>query len=232
MRTMKIEKHLVFADEIANVHHLQVSEGLSYQSERDGIRAIGPLYIKGEYETKDGDKQPFEEVLEMDVLAPNEKLGEDSFALRIEEFEASPREGGIDVTIYLSIHGLKEAPSKDKEAQAPINVPIREAKPTYVQETPIPEVKEVQEQKKNDELVDEEPTVELEGFEDLFEDANTTYTSYRMVVAKAQDSYGSIAQRYDVKEDALREANHNKDIQPKTLVILPFVGQNEKEKHM
>ena len=40
---------------------------------------------------------------------------------------------------------------------------------------------------------------------------------------EGNDSYGTIAQRYDVKEDALRLANNNKEVNERTLVILPSV---------
>ena len=63
----------------------------------------------------------------------------------------------------------------------------------------------------------------MSEFEDLFEDDETTYTSYRMVVARGNDSYGTIAQRYDVTEEALRCVNNNKDVTERTLIILPSV---------
>ena len=50
---------------------------------------------------------------------------------------------------------------------------------------------------------------------------DSTYTSYRMIVAKPNDTYASIANRYEVKEADLRACNHNKTIEAKTLVILP-----------
>lgn len=56
----------------------------------------------------------------------------------------------------------------------------------------------------------------------FFADAESTYTSYRLVVAKPNDTYTGIANRYDVDESALRECNKNKEILPKTLVLLPF----------
>lgn len=69
----------------------------------------------------------------------------------------------------------------------------------------------------------EEQDAAMSEFEDLFEDDETTYTSYRMVVARGNDSYGTIAQRYDVTEEALRCVNNNKDVTERTLIILPSV---------
>ena len=50
MKTMKIEKQLLFADSVKQVMKLQVRDGLQYQMEEDVKRAIGPLFIKGQYE--------------------------------------------------------------------------------------------------------------------------------------------------------------------------------------
>ena len=43
MKTMKIEKHLFYADEIKRLHTLQAKEQLQYDQDEDGIRATGPL---------------------------------------------------------------------------------------------------------------------------------------------------------------------------------------------
>ena len=45
-------------------------------------RAIGPLFIKGQYEGMDGSIQNFQEVLDMDIMAPSEKLGNGEFLFR------------------------------------------------------------------------------------------------------------------------------------------------------
>ena len=60
-----------------------------------------------------------------------------------------------------------------------------------------------------------------ESFEDLLEDDNSTLTTYRFVVARKNDTYAAIAQRYAVAEADLREVNHHKEIPYKTLVLLP-----------
>ena len=42
-----------------------------------------------------------------------------------------------------------------------------------------------------------------------------------MVVAKIDDTYDTIAQRYNVDVSKLRTYNHDKEIVPKSLLILP-----------
>ena len=68
---------------------------------------------------------------------------------------------------------------------------------------------------------DEEADVLSDTFEDLFEDDATPYTTCRLAVARAQDTYASIAARYHVDEVALRACNHERALQEKTLVLLP-----------
>ncbi|MEG2685402.1 MAG: LysM peptidoglycan-binding domain-containing protein, partial [Erysipelotrichaceae bacterium] len=63
---------------------------------------------------------------------------------------------------------------------------------------------------------------EIDDFEDLFEDTNSVYTSYKLVVAKQDDSYETIASRYNINIEDLKSMNHNKVITPKMLVLLPF----------
>lgn len=230
MKKMKIEKQLIFADHVQLVTSLGVSEGLTYKHEDDGIRAMGPLFIKGEYRGDHG-LESFSETLEMDVLAPNEKLGVESFYLHIEEYEAIPDEDGITIYITLSIHGLKEDQSNQVEA---ISVPTYEPLdipplPTPAYEKPVMKAEPKKESKTKKTLKEVEPVEEaviartaIDDFDDLFEDAESVYTSYRIVVAKVNDTYSGIANRYDVDEVALRDTNKNKDIIAKTLVILPF----------
>lgn len=218
MKTMKIEKHLFYTDEIKQLIQLDVHEQLQYAHEEDGVRATGPLHIQGTYETQDGRHIPFREELQMDVLAPAEKLGDTPFALHVESFEGTPDEDGIQVMVLMNIVGLKEEQKAGMVAPKAIELPVTEevAKP-------IIEPEPIQAQATEEVQIatqEQEPTA-VDEFEDLFEDADTTYTSYRMIVAKPNDTYASIANRYEVKEADLRTCNHNKQIDAKTLVILP-----------
>ncbi|MCH4284497.1 MULTISPECIES: stage VI sporulation protein D [Bacillota] len=250
MKTMKIEKQLLFADSVKQVMKLQVRDGLQYQMEEDGKRAIGPLFIKGQYEGMDGSIQNFQEVLDMDIMAPSEKLGNGEFFIQIEDYEGIPENDSIHLYITMRIHGLKEdqkdvqgeVSKKDINSHQETNanvilqqpvVPkqpeIEEIKPEPTAIEPVEEAVSKTETMEDKEIAEEEESQEdaapitdtFDEFEDLFEDADTTYTSYRMIVAQEQDTYASIAKRYDVDEAALRSNNHDKEIHHKTLVILP-----------
>lgn len=219
MKTMKIEKHLLFANVIQAVKQLEVKDGLTYQHEMEGIRAIGPLYIQGEYVTSEGKQESFQEVLDMDVLAPNAKLTQEPFYLKVEEYQGVVDHEGVCVYITLSIYGIGDN-ANTEVIQAPVDVPepmieqpVQQSE-GYKEETVMAVESDTEDEIKQQNIDDAE-------FEDLFEDADTTYTSYRMVVARGNDTYDSIAQRYQVEVSQLRDMNHNKDVYAKTLVILP-----------
>ncbi len=192
MKTMKVEKQFEYEDKIKQIIQIKADTELQYVKEDKGIRAIGPLLIKGTYVTNDNKNVEFQEVLQMDVLAPTEKLCSDNFSLHVGNCHAELIDHGIFVTIMMDVNGLIEEEVKKNDAKVEM---IEEAKQKEYEK--------------------------VEEFEDVFEDANTTYTSYRMIVAKKGDTYASIAQRYGVEESLLRECNHEKDIQAKSLIILP-----------
>lgn len=66
-----------------------------------------------------------------------------------------------------------------------------------------------------------EPEADFESIEDLFDDADNVYTSCCLVVAKGDDTYETIASRYQVDANELRNVNKNKGIEPKMLIMLP-----------
>lgn len=233
MKKMKIEKQLIFADHVKRLLSLQVQEGLTYRHEEEGIRAIGPLYIKGEYEGDDGVER-FQETLEMDVLAPKDKLAGDDFRLSIGQYHGKEQEDSIQIMVSLDIHGLKEDKEKDKAVDTTAIPDMTHAQSAIA---PTSSFKAKEEQKENHiDMQSEESTSEsvkadhdtavsqpvIDSFDDLFADAQSTYTSYRIIVAKPNDTYTAIANRYEVDEEALRNTNQNKEILAKTLVILPF----------
>lgn len=244
MKKMKIEKQLLFADRVKEVTQLQVRDGLSYHREQEGIRAIGPLYIEGVYVNEEGEKQQFQETLEMDVLAPSHKLSGDDFHLSVDTFEAKPSEDGITTVIMMEIQGLVEdggEQQKREETRVPVQEPIpqeiempKEEEAVTAVPVPIPQpqhsvsaIEQIPAPAVVVEDGEEQPVEHQEDdaaeLEDLFEDDGTTYTSYRMIVARANDTYATIAQRYEVSEPDLMRANHDKEISEKSLIILPPV---------
>ncbi len=197
MRTMKIEKELLFPNQVKENMKLNVENSLTYHKETDGIRALGALYIQGAYRDEQDIVHEYNEALDMDILAPRHKLSEHDFLLDIQNYQAEVTTEGILLNIEMGIYGLIEQDVSQSEEE---NVMPEERKTADREDTQEPQ--ETQ-------------------FEDLFEDDEATFTSYRMVVARESDTYSTIARRYDVKEDELRNINHHKEVIPKSLLILP-----------
>lgn len=241
MKKMKIEKQLIFADHVKRIVSLQVQENLTYRHEDDGVRAMGPLFIKGQYEGEDG-VENFQETLEMDVLAPNDKLSGAKFQLQVGDYQGIVHDDSIQVMITMDIQGLKEDQhneSKQPPRSIPIEEPVKERAIPEMRQEVIEQIKKTEPARpKNFEVIHATPQIEeemeqiseeepnehrqVDDFDELFSDTESTYTSYRIIVAKPNDTYAAIASRYDVDENALRATNKNKEILSKTLVILPF----------
>ncbi len=199
MRTMKIEKELLFPNQVKENVELHVQSDLTYHKEIEGVRALGELHIQGAYRDEYHNIQEYRETLDMDILAPNHKLSEENFQLDIQNYQAHVKSDGILLDIEIGIYGLLE-----KEIEY-----VEEIRNTHQAEV-------VKEQEAEEHEIEEETQ-----FEDLFEDDEATFTSYRMVVAKESDTYSAIAHRYDVKEDELRTINNHKEVIAKSLLILP-----------
>lgn len=67
----------------------------------------------------------------------------------------------------------------------------------------------------------EDDDLDLMGLEDLFEENENLYTNTRLIVAKHDDTYESIAERFSVDVDELRKANHDVQIKPKLCILIP-----------
>ncbi|MEG2685356.1 MAG: stage VI sporulation protein D, partial [Erysipelotrichaceae bacterium] len=70
MKKMQIEKYIQFDDVVDEIISINLSEDFSYSEEPIGLKATGPLYIKGSYLSNE-QTIDFEETLQLDVLAPN-----------------------------------------------------------------------------------------------------------------------------------------------------------------
>ncbi|WP_075878058.1 LysM peptidoglycan-binding domain-containing protein [Merdibacter massiliensis] len=194
MKIVKIEKQLTLPHNIKELQEVSIQEGLQYKRENEGIRAIGPLYVLGSYEDEQGNDQSIKELIDMDVFAPKEKLSGEDFMISIGQVLPAADQNMLSLEIELQIAGLKEEQEEET---------IKESEQTES---------------------DSEDAMSIldDCFEDLFEEEATSYTTCRLVVAKANDTYASIAKRYDVDEKKLQSCNHDREIIEKTLVVLPL----------
>ena len=72
-----------------------------------------------------------------------------------------------------------------------------------------------------DQMTYEDEELDLMGLEDLFEENENLYTNCTLIIAKENDSYDTIAQRFNVTVDELRRANNDIHIKPKQCILIP-----------
>ena len=210
MKEMNIEKRILKGLAIDGVIDVEAKTELDYRRESGGMRAVGPVIISGHCRVEN-EVRSFSETLELDVLAPRIKLSNsEPFTIEVLKVKGVA-DDGILLMLDLGIHGIEDnktetlPPALDELAEKPVPV---QAEPTVqaVDET-APAA--------------EEAEADFESIEDLFDDADNVYTRCSLGDAKADDTYGTIAGRYQVDVNELRNVNKNKGIEPKMLIMLP-----------
>lgn len=207
MKEMNIEKRILKGLAIDGVIDIEAKTELDYRRESGGLRAVGPVIISGHCRIE-SEVRSFTETLELDVLAPRIKLSsKEPFSIEVLRVKGVA-DDGIMLMLDLGIHGIED---NKTEALPPSFDEVMEEKQPVAEETAVIEEKKT----------DTEPEAEFECIEDLFEDADNVYTSCCLVVAKTDDTYETIASRYQVDVNDLRNVNKNKMIEPKMLIMLP-----------
>ncbi|MBR3693985.1 MAG: LysM peptidoglycan-binding domain-containing protein [Erysipelotrichales bacterium] len=112
MCTKVVERLLDFNHEIKQLYRIDLEEDLRYIKSDQGITANGFIYVIGKYD--DGiDTKDFEELLEVDILAPFEKLEDiDGFKVEIEDYDYHILHGDLLLEITLQIQGLVSEKSR------------------------------------------------------------------------------------------------------------------------
>ena len=279
MQKIYFEKWVDLNHQLKELLSLSVDESINYKIENAGVRAIGSLIVKGEY----NENKKFEENIEMDVLATFDKIVDQrDFNIKVEDFDYLIKDGDVQIKIEVGIHGVvegedryvrdenfkKEDPleeienlirdEKTNETVMPVKEPVREeinenevvmektvkqvapvkniekTEPVYqeakiVDATMIPETKEA--------LVTKEAAIAEEISEQLqekvypsksrpiFQDTADSVGTYYLYIVKENDSYSEVASRYNVDENAIRDYNQDKALQPGSVLIIPYVCQ-------
>ena len=279
MQKIYFEKWVDLNHQLKELLSLSVDESINYKIENVGVRAIGSLIVKGEY----NENKKFEENIEMDVLATFDKIVDQrDFNIKVEDFDYFIKDGDVQIKIEVGIHWVvegedryvrdenfkKEDPleeienlirdEKTTETVMPVKEPVREeinenevvmektvkqvapvkniekTEPVYqeakiVDATMIPETKEA--------LVTKEAAIAEEISEQLqekvypsksrpiFQDTADSVGTYYLYIVKENDSYSEVASRYNVDENAIRDYNQDKALQPGSVLIIPYVCQ-------
>lgn len=210
MKTIDVEKALHLAGAL-DLKEVVMKDNFLYRQEQDGIRCLGPFYLRGRYTTLDGEKD-FQDVFEFDVFAANEKLDGEEFKIAFDDYDYTLQDG-ITLTLHFQVYGICDEPKEEtvKEIYEPCE-PMEEEKAKEEEEETIPTSSECS----------TENEVDFSMMEELFDEKDNVITSYSFVVVKNNDTYESIANRYHVDVEALRRANEDKVIHEKSLVVLPY----------
>lgn len=160
MQKIYFEKWIDLNHQLSDLLSLSVDESINYKIESVGVRAIGSLIVKGEY----NEAKKFEESIDIDILAAFDKIVDQrDFNIKVEDFDYFINDGDIRIKIEVGIHGViegedryvKDEHFRDEDTLQEIESLIREVEPEhYFREEPVHENKSVEEP-----VIKEEPVV-------------------------------------------------------------------------
>lgn len=212
MKTIEIEKELEL-DGVVEILTMNMKDNFNYRKEKDGIRCMGPFYLKGRY-TTENEVKDFQDVFEFDIFASNEKLDGDEFKVIYNGYDYVV-DAGLIMYFHFNIYGVKEERIEDNyDVNEEINMNHEEE--IEVSEETSEQIKEVSEEIRRDNLLD------MSVMEELFDEKDNVITSYSFIVVKKEEDYHSIANRFHLSVEELKEANNNKEIHEKSLIVLPY----------
>ena len=105
MQKIYFEKWIDLNHQLNELLSLSVDESINYKIESVGVRAVGSLIVKGEY----NGNHKFDENIELDVLATFDKIVDQrDFNIKVEDFDYFIKDGNIQIKIEVGIHGVVE----------------------------------------------------------------------------------------------------------------------------
>lgn len=138
MQKIYFEKWVDLNHQLKELLSLSVDESINYKIENVGVRAIGNLIVKGEY----NESKRFEENIELDILATFDKIVDQrDFNIKVEDFDYFIKDGNIQIKIEVGIHGVvegedryvRDADFSDEDSLEEIENLIRDERPVGVQ---------------------------------------------------------------------------------------------------
>ncbi len=197
MKEMIVEKQVDLHQAYADIIELNCKCDCSYSADDEGVRALGQINIKG-LGVKDDAFHDINENIELDIFAPIEKLKTNLFEIHLKDFDYELDKDCINLKLYFMLNGLLQEDEFEKE-----------------------DVLEFEDDEEIiiDDIVDEHE--DAATIEDLLNDDENIKVSQKYVVAQKNDTYATIAQRYNVNEKDLMITNQYKIVEFKSLVLLP-----------
>lgn len=240
MKKIDIEKELNLLN-VVDIISLDIKDSFTYQKEEDGIRCVGPFYIHGRYSTLN-EVNSFHDVFEFDIFAAQEKLDGEEFHIEYIGYDYSLSDG-TKLNLHFNVYGIYGDTQDMQEDTQKVEVfdlrgvednldsmaSFDNATSQIVDSQDFSSFESVDEIS-NNEVEEDLPIEENEPeeaheevlIEELFDDKDNVITSYSFVVVKAEDSYETIAHRYHVDPQLLRDVNHDKVLEAKQLIVLPY----------
>lgn len=107
MQKIYLEKLVDLDHQMNELLSISVDESINYKIEESGMRAQGRIDITGEY-LKMASKERFNEFLEIDILAPFEKITDQrDFSIKVEDFDYKIQTGNLLVTVQANVYGVE-----------------------------------------------------------------------------------------------------------------------------
>lgn len=227
MQKIYFEKMVDLNHQLSELLSISVDESINYKIEDYGMKAQGTIEITGEFLKKAG-KERFNETLEIDLLAPFEKvIDQRDFNIKVEDFDYRILEGNLLVTVQANVYGVVASEDKriedhclrgEEEVDIDLVEEIKEAlqqeeiKTDEVSLKPVETLlEEVIGQKREDKIED---LIEISDQQDL--------VPYYIHVSVLNDTYESISSIYNVPEKIVREYNKDKTIEVGSLIVIPY----------
>lgn len=206
---------------------ISVDESIQYKVELNGMRAIGSIMIHGDYH--DGQKKnSFSENIDLDLLAQFEKIVDKrDFHMKVEDFDYSISDGVLKLIIQTHIYGVKD--DQDKHIHVEDDSIIgreRTIEPHIESLLREEDQKDMIEELQADvnDVVEAVPvTQEIEVQQDI-DDEDDDIGTYYFYIVQDGDSYRSIALRYEIDENVIKEYNRHREVKEGNIIIIPYMS--------
>lgn len=184
MQKIYFEKWIDLNHELTELLSLSVDESINYKIESVGVRAIGSLIVKGEY--NEGKK--FHDDVDMDVLATFDKIVDQrDYNIKVEDFNYHIKDGNIQIKIEVGIHGVVDGEDR------------------YVKDDSLFEkeaVDEIENLIRKEPIIEKQPLENNPTIDESLEKENEIIASQ---VVKPIDDYNGIKKEVVSKEKAVTE---------------------------
>ena len=212
MQKIIFKKTIDLKHELKELKSISVDETINYKLERDGIRAIGSIIIKGNYKD-DTQLIDFNDSIDLDIFADFNKIFDKrDFLVKVDDFDYYIIDGNLNMSIEASVNGVKD----DNER-------IIETSDSTLEEVENL-IEEIEDNVRNEALIQseiEEVSNSSENVEEVLENDDDIGVYYFYIV-KEGDSYSSISLAYNVNEERLKDYNHNKEMEKGQIIIIPY----------